>query len=51
MDAWQCERSRPRQATSKKSEFDGYGDDDYDTNDDNYDEILTQNGSVVVFLV
>jgi len=43
--------SRPRQATYKKLEFDGYGGDDYDNNDDkDDDEILTQNGSVVVFL-
>lgn len=52
MDAWQCERSRPKQATSKRLEFDGYDDDDCDKNDDNDDdEILTQNGSVVLFLV
>jgi hypothetical protein len=54
MSAWQCGRSRPKQATSKRPEFDGYGDDDYDNyddNDDDDDEILTQNGSVVVLLV
>ena len=53
MDAWQCERSRQKQATSKRLEFVGYDDDDCDKNDDNgdVDEILTQNGSVVLFLV
>jgi hypothetical protein len=52
MDVWQCERSRPKQATTKRPEFDGYDEDDYDNNDDNDgDEILTQNSPVVVFLV
>jgi len=52
MDAWQRERSRPKQVTSKRLEFYGYDDDDCDKNDDNDDdEILTQNGSIVLFLV
>jgi len=52
MDVWQYERLRPKQTTSKRPEFVEYRDEDYDNNNDNDDdEILTQNGSVFVFLV